>query len=37
MAKMTMGVQLINTDNPSPGLEQWLVGVGRSQADKPSI
>ena len=34
MAKMTMGVQLINTDNPSPGLEQWLVGVVRSQADK---
>ena len=25
MAKMTMGVQLINTDNPSPGLEQWLL------------
>lgn len=34
MAKMTMGVQLINTDNPSPGLEQWLIGVVRSQADK---
>ena len=26
MAKMTMGVQLINTDNPSPGLEQ----IGRA-------
>ena len=34
MAKMSMGVQLINTDNPSPGLEQWLVGVVRAQADK---
>ncbi len=34
MAKMSMGVQLINTDNPAPGLEQWLVGVVRAQADK---
>jgi protease htpX homolog len=34
MAKMSMGVQMINTDNPSPGLEQWLVGVVRAQADK---
>ncbi len=37
MAKMTMGVQLINVDNPAPGLESWLVGVIRAQADKAGV
>ena len=29
MAKSTMGVQLINTEHPEPGLESWLVDVVR--------
>lgn len=37
MAKMTMGVQMINVDNPAPGLEAWLVGVIRAQAQKAGV
>ena len=37
MAKMSMGVQLINVDNPAPGLEAWLVGVIREQARKAGV
>lgn len=37
MAKMSMGVQLINVDNPAPGLEAWLVGVIREQAHKAGV
>lgn len=36
-AKSSMGVNLINTDNPAPGLEAWLVGVVRRYADKQGI
>ena len=37
MAKMSMGVQMIDTDNPQPGLETWLVGVIRQLSDKAGI
>lgn len=37
MAKTTMGVQMINTDNPAPGLEAWLVGVIRRHAEKAGV
>lgn len=37
MAKMTMGVQMINVNNPAPGLEAWLVGVIRDQAQKAGV
>lgn len=37
MAKMSMGVQLINVDNPQPGLEAWLVGVVRKLADRAGV
>ena len=34
---MSMGVQMIDTDNPQPGLETWLVGVIRQLSDKAGI
>ena len=37
MAKSTMGVQLINTEHPEPGLESWLVDVVRSHAKKAGV
>lgn len=37
MAKHSMGVQMINVDNPAPGLETWLVDVVRRQADKAGV
>lgn len=37
MARTSMGVQLLNTENPAPGLEAWLVGVIRQQADKLGV
>lgn len=37
MARMSMGVQLINTENPQPGLEAWLVGLVRRQADQLGV
>lgn len=37
MAKMSMGVQMINVDRPQPGLEAWLVGVIREQANKAGV
>ncbi len=37
MAKMSMNVQLINTDNPQPGLEAWLVGVVAKLADRAGV
>lgn len=37
IAKHTMGVQMINTDNPNPGLEAWLVDVIRRQADRAGV
>ncbi len=36
-AKMSMGVQLINTENPAPGLESWLVATVRSHAEKVGV
>ena len=36
-AKMSMGVQLINTENPAPGLESWLVSTVRSHAEKVGV
>lgn len=37
MAKMSMNVQLINTANPQPGLEAWLVGVVAKLADRAGV
>ncbi|MBO5658254.1 MAG: protease HtpX [Duodenibacillus sp.] len=37
MAKMSMGVQMINVNNPAPGLEAWLVGVIREQSERAGI
>ena len=37
MAKMSMNVQLINTANPQPGLEGWLVGVVAKLADRAGV
>ncbi|MBQ9241129.1 MAG: protease HtpX [Duodenibacillus sp.] len=37
MAKMSMGVQLINTNNPAPGLESWLVDVVRELSEKAGV
>jgi len=37
MAKSSMGVQLINVENPQPGLESWLVEVVRSHAQKAGV
>lgn len=37
MAKSSMGVQLINVNNPAPGLEAWLVGVVRRQSEIAGI
>lgn len=37
IAKTSMGVQLINTENPEPGLESWLVDVVRSHAKKAGV
>ena len=37
MAKSSMGVQLIDTDNPAPGLESWLVTTVRSHAKKAGV
>lgn len=34
MAKMSMGVQMIDTNNPQPGLEAYLVGVVRHEAER---
>jgi heat shock protein HtpX len=34
---MSMGVQLINTNNPAPGLESWLVGVVRELSEKAGV
>lgn len=36
-AKMSMGVQLINTENPALGLESWLVATVRSHAEKVGV
>lgn len=37
MAKMSMNVQLINTANPQPGLEAWLVRVVAKLADRAGV
>ena len=37
MAKMSMGVQMIDTNNPQPGLEAYLVGVVRHEAERAGI
>ena len=37
MAKMSMGLQMIDTDRPQPGLEQYLVDVIRRQSQKAGI
>ena len=37
MAKMSMGVQMINVNNPAPGLEAWLVGVIREQSERAGL
>ncbi len=37
MAKMSMGLQMINVDNPAPGLESWIVNVVRRQSEKAGI
>lgn len=37
VAKMSMNVQLINTANPQPGLEAWLVGVVAKLADRAGV
>lgn len=37
MAKMSMNVQLINTANPQPGLEAWLVGVVAKLANRAGV
>ena len=37
MAKMSMGVQMIDTNNPQPGLEQYLVDVIRHESQKAGI
>ena len=37
MAKMSMGLQMIDTNNPEPGLEQYLVDVVRRESQKAGI
>lgn len=37
MAKMSMGLQMIDTNNPQPGLEQYLVDVIRHESQKAGI
>lgn len=37
MAKMSMSVQMVNVENPAPGLESWLVSVIRNQAEKAGV
>ena len=37
MAKTTMNVQMINVENPQPGLESWLVGVVARLADRAGV
>ena len=37
MAKMSMGLQMIDTNNPQPGLEQYLVDVLRHESQKAGI
>ncbi len=37
MAKHSMGVELIDTQNPQPGLEAWLVGVIARLADRAGV
>ena len=37
MAKMSMGLTMIDTNNPNPGLEAWLVDVIRRQCAKADL
>ena len=37
MAKMTMGLQMIDTNRPQPGLEAYLVDVVRRQSERAGI
>ena len=37
MAKMSMGLTMIDTHNPNPGLEAWLVDVIRRQCAKADL
>lgn len=37
MAKMSMGLQMIDTDRPNPGLEAWIVDVIRRQCAKVDL
>ena len=37
MAKMSMGLTMIDTNNPNPGLEAWLVDVIRRQSAKTTL
>lgn len=37
MAKMSMGLTMIDTNNPNPGLEAWLVDVIRRQCAKTDL
>ena len=37
MAKMSMGLQMIDTNNPQPGLEAYLVDVVRCESEKAGI